>query len=72
MTPLTVVGGKVYLRQPVVEPQGDAKSALWIYKELGTRLGLGDFFQYENEEDYLTQQLAPFAASLSDVRDGAT
>ena len=44
--PLNIVGDKAFLRQPVIEPQGEAKSALWIYKELGTRLGLGDFFQY--------------------------
>jgi thiosulfate reductase/polysulfide reductase chain A len=66
--PLAVVGGKVYLRQPVVEPQGEAKSALWIYKELGTRLGLADFFQYKDEQDYLAQQLAPLGCSLQDIR----
>ncbi len=66
--PLTVVGGKVYIRQPVVEPQGEAKSALWIFKELGTRLGLADYFQYQNEEDYLQQQLAPLGHSLDELR----
>ena len=30
--PLNVVGGKAWIRQPVIEPQGEAKSALWIYK----------------------------------------
>ena len=39
--PLNIVGDRAYLRQPVIEPQGDAKSALWIYKQLGERLGLG-------------------------------
>jgi thiosulfate reductase/polysulfide reductase chain A len=52
-----------------VEPQGDAKSALWIYKELGTRLGLGDFFQYNDEEDYLRQQLSPLGCSLGEIRE---
>src|SRR5450759_997184 len=66
--PLNIVGNKAFLRQPVIEPQGEARSALWIYKELGTRLGLGDFFQYSDEEDYLKQQLAPLGVSLDQVR----
>jgi thiosulfate reductase/polysulfide reductase chain A len=66
--PLAVVRGTVYLRQPVIEPQGEARSALWIYKQLGERLGLGDYFQYTDEEDYLRQQLAPLGASLDELK----
>ena len=66
--PLHVVGGKIFLRQPVIEPQGEAKSALWIYKQLGERLGIGDFFQYTDEEDYLRQQLAPLGLSLDELK----
>lgn len=66
--PLNVVGDRAYLRQPVIEAQGEARSALWIYKQLGERLGLGDYFQYEDEEDYLRQQLAPLGVSLEEVR----
>jgi thiosulfate reductase / polysulfide reductase chain A len=66
--PLNIVGNKAFLRQPVIEAQGDGKSALWIYKQLGQRLGLSDYFQYADEEDYLKQQLAPLGVSLADVR----
>jgi thiosulfate reductase/polysulfide reductase chain A len=66
--PMLPVGDKVWLRQPVIEPQGEAKSALWIYKQLGDRLGLGDFFQYTAEEDYIRQQLAPLGTSLEEVK----
>ncbi len=66
--PLNIVGNKAFIRQPVIEAQGDGKSAMWIYKELGARLGLSDFFQYADEEDYLKQQLAPLGVSLADVR----
>jgi len=66
--PLLPVGDKVFIRQPVIEPQGEAKSAMWIYKQLGERLGLGDFFQYEDEEDYLRQQLKPLGVSLEEVK----
>jgi len=66
--PLNVVGGKIFIRQPVIEPQGEARSALWIYKQLGERLGLGNYFQYADEEDYLRQQLAPLGLSLEELK----
>jgi len=66
--PLVPMKDYVFIRQPVIEPQGDGKSALWIYKELGTRLGLADFFQYNDEEDYLRQQLAPLGYTLEEIR----
>ncbi len=66
--PLVPIGNQVFIRQPVIEPQGEAKSAMWVYKELGTRLGLGDFFQYKDEDDFLKQQLAPLDGSLEQLR----
>lgn len=66
--PLHQIGNRVFIRQPVIEPQGDTKSALWIFKHLGERLGLDDYFQYEDEEDYLRQQLAPTNVSLEEIR----
>ena len=66
--PLVPMGDKIFIRQPVIEPQGEAQSALWVFKELGTRLGLADFFQYSDEEDYLNQQLAPTGISLDELR----
>jgi thiosulfate reductase / polysulfide reductase chain A len=66
--PLNVIGDRAWLRQPVIEPQGEGKSALWIYKQLGERLGLGDYFQYKDEEDYLNQQLAPLGVKLEDIK----
>jgi thiosulfate reductase/polysulfide reductase chain A len=66
--PLAVLDGKIFLRQPVIEPQGEARSALWIYKQLGERLGLNEFFQYQDEEDYLRQQLAPLGLSLDQLK----
>lgn len=67
--PLAVVDGTVFIRQPVVEPMYESKSGLWIYKELGTRLGLGDYFQYQDEEDYLRQQVAPLGISLEELKE---
>jgi thiosulfate reductase/polysulfide reductase chain A len=66
--PVIAVEGKIFLRQPVIEPLGEAKSALWIYKQLGERLGLGDYFQYEDEEDYIRYQLAPLGLSFEELK----
>jgi thiosulfate reductase / polysulfide reductase chain A len=65
--PLLPIGDKAWLRQPVIEPRGEGRSALMIYKELGQRLGLGDYFQYKDEVDYLDQQLAPLKLTLEDI-----
>lgn len=66
--PLAVVDGAVYLRQPAVEPLGESKSGLWIFKELGTRLGLKDYFQYRDEADYLQQQIKPLGITLEELK----
>ncbi len=66
--PLAVVGDGVFIRQPVVPPLGESRSALWIFKELGTRLGLQDYFQYKDEEDYIRQQLKPLGVALEDMK----
>jgi len=67
--PLLVVEDKAFIRQPVIEPQGEAKSALWIFKQLGERLGLADYFQYEDEQDYIRQQLTKTSARIEDVKE---
>ncbi len=66
--PLAVVGDAVFIRQPAVAPMGESKSALWIFKELGTRLGLADYFAYKDDEDYLRQQLKPLGVTLEEVK----
>ena len=66
--PVHAVGNQLFIRQPVVEPLGESRSALWIYRELGHRLGLGDYFQYIDEEDYIRQQIAPFGVPLEQLK----
>jgi len=66
--PLTVVDGTVFIRQPAIAPLYESKPGLWIFKELGQRLGLGDWFQYKDEEDYLRQQLAPLDITLEELK----
>ena len=66
--PLTTVDGTVFIRQPVIAPVYESKPGLWIFKELGHRLGLDDYFQYQDEEDYLRQQLAPLDITLEELK----
>jgi anaerobic selenocysteine-containing dehydrogenase len=40
----------LYLMPRVLEPAGEARSAIWILKELAKRLGLPDFFPWEDDE----------------------
>jgi len=40
----------LYLMPEILEPQGEAHSAIWILKQLALRLGVGDFFPWENDE----------------------
>ncbi len=67
--PLAVVGDSVFIRQPVVAPMYESKPGLWIFKELGERLGLGDYFQYQDEEDYLRKQLEPLGVTLEELKE---
>jgi len=66
--PLSVAGSKVFLRQPVVPPLYDTKSGLEIFKLLGDRVGLNEFFNYKNEDEYLNAQLKPFKVTLDDLK----
>jgi len=66
--PLTTVDDTVFIRQPVVEPLGESKSGLWIFKQLGTRMGLSDYFAYQDEEDYVRQQLEPLGVALEELK----
>ena len=44
-------------RQKVVEPLGESRPGWRIAKELGTKMGLGDYFPYRDIEDYRLQQV---------------
>jgi len=66
--PLSTIENQAFIRQPVIEPVGESKSGLWIFKQLGERLGLDDFFAYQDEEDYLRAQLAPLKMSLEEMK----
>ena len=58
----------IALRMPAAEPLGDSKPANWMAEELGKRLGLGAYFDYENFSDTLDWQLKQVGSSLEEMK----
>ncbi|WP_018306894.1 thiosulfate reductase PhsA [Desulfitobacterium hafniense] len=61
---------KYVIRQaavPLVYP--DTKPAWLIYKELGEKMGLGQYFTYETIDDYIQKQLAPTGITLEQLKE---
>ncbi|QER41776.1 molybdopterin-dependent oxidoreductase [Thermodesulfobacterium sp. TA1] len=56
------------LRQPVVNPMYDTKPGWWIAKELGIRLGLKDYFPYQDFEDYLKAKCQVLGISFEELK----
>jgi thiosulfate reductase/polysulfide reductase chain A len=58
----------IALRMPAVEPKYDTKPAWWMAKELGKRLGLEEYFNYESIEEVLDWQLKQIGSSLEEMQ----
>jgi len=56
------------LRMPASEPKYETKPNWWIAKELGKRLGLEDYFPWENIEEVLDWQLKKIGSSLEEMQ----
>lgn len=56
------------LRMPATEPLGDSKPAWWIAKQIGERLGLGDYFAYDDYSEVLDWQLKQVGSSLDEMK----
>ena len=56
------------LRMPAVEPKYNTKPAWWISKELSNRLGLAEYFPWENIEELLDWQLKHVGSSLEEMQ----
>jgi thiosulfate reductase/polysulfide reductase chain A len=54
------------LRRKVVEPRFDSKPRSYIFKALADRLGIGQYFPYNNAEDLIAWQLEGTGFSLQD------
>ncbi|MEN8224400.1 MAG: molybdopterin-dependent oxidoreductase [Bacteroidota bacterium] len=56
------------LRMPAAEPLGDSKPAWWMAKQLGEKLGLGAYFDYEDYTEVLDWQLKKVGSSLEEMQ----
>jgi thiosulfate reductase/polysulfide reductase chain A len=58
----------IALRMPATEPLGDSKPAWWIAKKLGEKLGLDDYFAYDDYTEVLDWQLKQIGSSLEEMK----
>ncbi|MCF6167756.1 molybdopterin-dependent oxidoreductase [Lutibacter sp.] len=58
----------IALRQPVAKPKYKSKPAWWISKQIGERLGLHDYFDYDDFEDVIKWQLNKLGTSLDEMK----
>jgi len=58
----------IALRVPAVKPKYESKPAWWICKELGDKMGLSEFFQYEDFEEVIAWQLKEMGTSLEEMK----
>jgi len=58
----------IALRMPAVEPKYDSKPSWWMAKQLGERLGLGEYFNYEDYAEVLDWQLNQVGSSLEEMQ----
>ncbi len=48
--------GGVALRQPMIDPPGEAKPGWWIAREIGHTIGLGAYFPWKDVKEYLAER----------------
>jgi thiosulfate reductase / polysulfide reductase chain A len=58
----------IALRAPAVEPKYDSKPGWWMAKKLGEKMGLADFFKYDDYADVLDWQLKQVGSSLDEMK----
>lgn len=59
----------IAMREPAVEPLYDTKPAWWMARELGLRLGLDNYFRWQDAEEYLNTRLVSIGSSLDKMRE---
>lgn len=62
----------IALRMPAIEPMWESKPAWWIAKEIGERLNLHDYFQYDDYEEVIKWQLDQLGISFDELKSKGT
>ena len=55
------------LSRKVIEPIGESKPDWWIYSQLGRRMGLGEYFPWESDEEVVAHMLKPSGMTLEQL-----
>jgi len=58
----------IALRMPAAEPKYDSKPDWWITKELANKMGLGQYFDWKNFEEFLDYKLKRMDSSLEEMK----
>ena len=58
----------VALRMPAVEPKYESKPSWWIAKQIGERLDLHEYFNFEDYAEVLDWQLKQIGSSLEEMK----
>jgi len=58
----------IAVRVPAVQPKYDSKPGWWVAKQIGERLGLGDYFNYNDYEEVIEWQLKQMGTSLDEMK----
>jgi len=58
----------IALRMPAVKPKYNTKPAWWIAKNIAEKLGLGDYFNYDDFEEVIAWQLEKMGTSLEEMQ----
>ncbi len=58
----------IALRYPAVKPRWESKPGWWIAREIGLRLGLKDFYEWEDFEEVLDWQLKQVGSSMEEMK----
>ena len=57
----------IALRMPAVEPRSNSKPAWWMAKQIGEKLGLHDYFKYDDFKEVISWQLDQLGTSLEEM-----
>ena len=58
----------IALRMPAAEPKYNTKPGWWITKQIGERLGLHDYFNYDDYSEVIDWQLKQLGTSLEEMK----
>jgi thiosulfate reductase/polysulfide reductase chain A len=56
------------LRMPAAEPRWESKPGWWICKQIGLKLGLGDYYKFDDYTDVLDWQYKQMGTSLEEMK----